>query len=156
MFYGGYGTDIDANFYPRGCGLHAGLRHERRPPDGLAPGMRLVRSLRRARRHGARGAARRSSIAPGNVLGVHFYDEPGLTWATNPETGEVSPHGIPAQVRSSQSASISDAPHYQKIDPNNPSDVAAWKEWRSWKLGFMDAAWQDATVWRQRTCARIF
>lgn len=36
----------------------------------------------------------------GNTLGVHLYDEPGLTWHHHPVTGEFTPHGVPAQVRS--------------------------------------------------------
>src|SRR5207249_58898 len=37
-----------------------------------------------------------------------------------------------------------DPPEYHKIDPNNPADVAKWKQWAYWKLGFMDAAWKEA------------
>jgi hypothetical protein len=33
---------------------------------------------------------------------------------------------------------------YHKVDPANPEHVAAWTHWATWKLGFMDAAWQDA------------
>ena len=35
----------------------------------------------------------------GNTSGVHFYDEPGLTWMKDAK-GETTPHGVPAQVRS--------------------------------------------------------
>ncbi len=80
----------------------------------------------------------------GNVPGVHFYDEPGLTWWKNPATGEFGPHGIPAQVRSFEAAFGRLAPDITKIDPKNPADVAAWKHWATWKLGFMDSAWKES------------
>ncbi len=81
-----------------------------------------------------------------NVIGVHYYDEPGLTWGKDPATGEMTPHAVPAQFRSFQSAFDVAAPNYHKIDPNNPADVALWKQWATWKLGFMDAAWQEAQL----------
>jgi hypothetical protein len=79
-----------------------------------------------------------------NVPGVHFYDEPGLTWGKNPATGEYTPHGIPAQVRSYTAAFGHPPPSYDKLDPKNPEDVARWLQWAIWKLGFMDAAWREA------------
>lgn len=79
-----------------------------------------------------------------NVIGIHFYDEPGLTWAKHPVSGEWTAHGVPSQMRSFQSAFDRAGPEYYKVDPKNPADVAQWKEWAIWKLGFMDAAWQDA------------
>ncbi|HEY8666878.1 MAG TPA: hypothetical protein VIL86_09445, partial [Tepidisphaeraceae bacterium] len=94
------------------------------------------------------GAARvaREAMADrtrGNVLGVHFYDEPGLTWLPDPATGKGTPHWIPAQRRAYQSAFDKEAPDYKKIDPNKPEDVAAWQQWATWKLGFMDAYEQE-------------
>jgi hypothetical protein len=79
----------------------------------------------------------------GNTIGVHFYDEPGLTWMKDAK-GEMTPHGIPAQVRSFEAAFGYPPPEAGKIDPKNPEDVARWKQWARWKLGFMDAAWKDA------------
>jgi len=79
-----------------------------------------------------------------NAFGVHFYDEPGLTWHKHPETGEFTPHMIPAQVRSFRAAFGRDPLPYQKVDPNSPDDVQRWRYWARWKLGLMDAAWQDA------------
>lgn len=79
-----------------------------------------------------------------NVPGLNFYDEPGLTWWKHTETGEFVPHGIPGQVRSYKSATGRDMPAYNKIDPNKPEDVKAWKDFATWKLGLMDAAWKDA------------
>ncbi len=80
----------------------------------------------------------------GNVLGVHFYDEPGLTWWKNPVSGEFGPHDIPPQVQAFEAAFGRKPPQSWTLDPNNPADVAAWKEWATWKLGFMDAAWKEA------------
>jgi len=79
-----------------------------------------------------------------NAIGVHFYDEPGLTWWHNPDTGDWTPHGIPAQVRSYLAAFGIPAPKYNKLDPKDPASVAQWNQWARWKLGFMDAAWKDA------------
>jgi len=80
----------------------------------------------------------------GNVPAIHLYDEPGLTWWKDPATGKMTPHGIPAQVRSYQAAFDVPPPAYLTLDPSKPEDVAAWKHWAVWKLGFMNAAWKDA------------
>jgi hypothetical protein len=79
-----------------------------------------------------------------NAVGVHFYDEPGLTWHKHPETGEFGPHGVPAQLRAFKAAFDRDALGYNKVDPKNPEHVKQWKHWARWKLAFMDAAWKDA------------
>jgi len=79
-----------------------------------------------------------------NVIGVHFYDEPGLTWHTHPETGESTPHMIPSQVRSFVSAFGRSPLDYFKVDPNNPEHRRQWMHWAKWKLSFMDAAWKEA------------
>ena len=56
------------------------LHHERRAPDGPAPGMRLVRPLCRC--GGTARVVQQAFVDPHHAqcLGVHFYDEPGLTW----------------------------------------------------------------------------
>src|SRR5262249_19283171 len=79
-----------------------------------------------------------------NVFGVHFYDEPGLTWLPHPETGERTPHDIPAQRRSFEAAFGQPLLPYHKVDPKNAEHLARWAHWARWKLGFMDAAWKDA------------
>lgn len=79
-----------------------------------------------------------------NVPGVHFYDEPGLTWQKHPVTGEFSPHGIPAQVRSYTAAFGQPPLQYYEVDPKNPDHVARWNHWARWKLGLMNAAWKEA------------
>jgi hypothetical protein len=79
-----------------------------------------------------------------NVLGVHFYDEPGLTWLKHPKTGEYTPHGIPAQVRAYKDAFGKEPIPYYQVKPDNQQQAAAWDQWARWKLGFMDAAWKEA------------
>jgi hypothetical protein len=79
----------------------------------------------------------------GNVPGVHFYDEPGLTWRKLPG-GTETPHGIPSQVRSYLAAFGREPIAFDKVDPKNPEHVRAWRQWARWKLGFMDAAWKEA------------
>ena len=79
-----------------------------------------------------------------NVYGVHFYDEPGLTWGKDPATGQNTPHRVPSQHRAYQSAFDRPAPIYREIQANNPADVLRWRHWAYWKLGFMNAAWMDS------------
>ena len=79
-----------------------------------------------------------------NVCGVHFYDEPGLTWGKDPVTGQGTPHLVPSQHRSYQSAFDRPAPIYREIQANNPADVLRWRHWAYWKLAFMNAAWMDS------------
>ncbi len=79
-----------------------------------------------------------------NELGVHFYDEPGLTWGTDPETGVMTPHAVPTQHWSYTQAYGADAIHFTKVKEDDPASVAKWMQWGRWKLSFMDAAWKDA------------
>lgn len=79
-----------------------------------------------------------------NAIGVHFYDEPGLTWLSHPVTKETVPFNIPSQDRSFKSAFGVTSPQYNEEKADNPDSVAAWKQLASWKLGFMDAGWKDA------------
>jgi hypothetical protein len=85
-----------------------------------------------------------------NVPGVHFYDEPGLTWAKHPTTGEFVPHDIPAQLRSYKAAYDHAPPHYHELDPKNTEHAARWKHWITWRLGLMDAAWKESQFGVQR------
>src|SRR5262245_27327096 len=144
LFYGHYGQDENANFIRAGVdfisnctmdGAHQmDIRNECDWSDPYVTRGGTRRVVRRAMMDRTRP----------NVPGVHFYDEPGLTWEKHPATGEMTPHGVPAQVRAFRAAFDRDPPEYHKIDPNNPVDVARWKEWAYWKLGFMDAAWKEA------------
>ena len=79
-----------------------------------------------------------------NAVGVHCYDEPGLTWWKDPVTGEMTAHSVPAQTRSYQSAFGAEPLRYTDLRPDNPEHAARWRQWATWKLGFMDAAWRDA------------
>lgn len=79
-----------------------------------------------------------------NAVGVHFYDEPGLTWWKHPKTGEMTPHNIPSQDRSYRSAFGRDPLPYHEVKAANLEDAARWAEWGRWKLGFLDAAWKQA------------
>src|SRR3954452_18454657 len=80
----------------------------------------------------------------GNVPGVHFYDEPGLTWRKDERTGGLTPHMIPAQVRAYESAFGQPPISPDKVDPNDPASVARWTQWANWKLSFMESAWKEA------------
>ncbi len=85
-----------------------------------------------------------------NVPGVHFYDEPGLTWHKDPETGISTPHGVPSQVKAFRAAFDRDPLRFDKIDPANAADVTLWQQFNTFKLGFLDAAWKDAQLGVQR------
>jgi hypothetical protein len=144
LIYGSYTQDEKADYIRAGVdfmgncvmsGAHQmDLRMECDWSDPYVTRGGTVRVVRRAFQDRTRG----------NVPGVHFYDEPGLTWWKHPKTGEMTPHGIPAQMRSYLAAFDREAPDFLKLDPKNPEDVARWRQWAQWKLGFMDAAWKEA------------
>ena len=73
-----------------------------------------------------------------NALGVHFYDEPGLTW----ENG--TPHAVSAQLRAFQSAFGGERIPYTAVKPGDPDAAARWQHWGRWKTSFLEAAWKDA------------
>ncbi len=77
-----------------------------------------------------------------NAIGVHFYDEPGLTWWKHPATGVMVPFNIPWQDRSFKSIFDQDAPQYHEVDPAKPELVRRWKDMNRWKEQFMEAAWK--------------
>jgi hypothetical protein len=79
-----------------------------------------------------------------NLLGIHFYDEPGLTWAKDLETGEMTPHAVPWQHRSYEAAYGRPPIGWKEVNPGSPVDRSRWEHWARWKLGLLDAAWQDA------------
>jgi hypothetical protein len=97
-------------------------------------------------RGGTMRVVRRAMIDRGspNVPGVHFYDEPGLTWDKHPVTGDFGPHGVAAQMRAYRAAFGHDPISYHEVDPKNPDHVARWQHFARWKLGFMDAAWRES------------
>jgi hypothetical protein len=80
----------------------------------------------------------------GNTIGVHFYDEPGLTWGLDPVTQQRGPHTVPAQHRA-YAAAFGRAPiDYQHVDLGHAGDLAEWDHWARFKLGILDAAWKQA------------
>ncbi|HUT35365.1 MAG TPA: hypothetical protein VNE39_17895 [Planctomycetota bacterium] len=146
LIYGHYTNDDDANYIRAGCdvmpncvmsgGHQMDLRGECDWSDPYVARGGTARVVQRALQMRTRP----------NVPGIHFYDEPGLTWHKHPETGEWTPHGVPAQVRAYQSAFGREWLSHHKVDPNNPDHVRQWKQWAYWKLGFMDAAWKEAQL----------
>ena len=144
LFYGGGRGDDDANF------IRAGVDFMEVCTMGGAHQMDIRSecdwSDPYVTRGGTRRVAQRAFIdrTRPNVLGVHFYDEPGLTWSRDPVTGESTPHAVPSQHRSYRSAFGKDAIRYNEVKAGNPADVAQWQHWALWKLGFMDAAWKEA------------
>ena len=79
-----------------------------------------------------------------NAVGLHCYDEPGLSWCKDPETGQMVPHLMPAQLRAFRSAFGHDLIRYSKVNPDNGDDFAQWVQYGNWKLAFMDATWKLA------------
>jgi len=144
LFYGGGHGDDEANFIRAGVDFMSvctmGGAHQmdiRAECDWSDP--YVIRG-------GTRRVARRAFIdrTRPNVLGVHFYDEPGLTWNRSPATGEFTPHAVPSQLRSYRSAFDKDAIPYNEVKADNGAHVSQWREWALWKLGFMDAAWKES------------
>ena len=143
-FYGHYADDGEANFLRAGmdfipcCTMSGGhqmdLRSECDWSDPYVVRGGTARVVQRALMLRTRP----------NVPGIHFYDEPGLTWWKHAKTGEWTAHGIPSQVGAYASAFGQPPIPYNEVDPANPDHVRRWKHWAAWKLGFMDAAWQDS------------
>jgi len=74
-----------------------------------------------------------------NAVGIHFYDEALLIKRKDPATNAETRHGVPEQVRAYRAAFGVDPIEYTKVDPNNPEDVARWRHWGLWRLGFLEA-----------------
>ncbi len=81
-----------------------------------------------------------------NCIGVHFYDEPGLTWAKHPKTGIATPYNVPAQDRSYRAAFGVEAPQYNDIKPNDSAAIERWMQYSIWRLSLMEAAWNNAKL----------
>jgi hypothetical protein len=80
-----------------------------------------------------------------NCIGVHFYDEPGLTWWKDPKNANVMvPFNIPSQDRSYRSAFGTEPPHWSDVKPGDAAAVAKWNEMNRWKMSFLEAAWKYA------------
>ena len=142
LFYGHYASDKESNFiragvdFMRCCTMSGGhqmdLRSECDWSDPYVIRGGAVRVVRQALADRTRP----------NVSGVHFYDEPGLTWRKDPATGKMTPHGLPSQIRGYESAFGVKPLGYREVDPKNPDHVARWRHFARWKLGFMDSAWK--------------
>ena len=144
VFYGHYAADEDANFIRAGvnfipcCVMSGGHQMDLRSECDWSDPYVVRGGTRRAVR-----SAMLNRTRP-NVPGIHFYDEPGLTWAKDPQTGEMTAHAVPWQHRSYEAAFGRPPIWYRNVKPGAAEDVAQWNQWARWKLGFMDAAWQDA------------
>ena len=79
-----------------------------------------------------------------NAIGVHLYDEPGLTWNTHPVTKAFSPHNLPAQDRIYKDDFGKEVPMYTEVSPAHPELQALWTQKNRWKLSMMEGAWQLA------------
>ena len=144
LFYGDRGTDAEPNFIRAGMdvmnvctmsGAHQmDIRSECDWSDPYVTRGGTARVAQRAFKDRLQG----------NVPGVHFYDEPGLTWGKDPKTGEMTPHAVPWQARSYNFAFGHDAVHSDAVNVKSPESVNQWKHWAYWKLGFMNAAWKEA------------
>jgi hypothetical protein len=143
-FYGHYANDDNADFIRAGvdfianCVMSGGHQMDLRMECDWSDPFVI--------RGGTQRAVRRALIdrTRPNVPGVHFYDEPGLTWHKHPRTREFTPHEIPAQLWSYRAAFDRAPPLYDKLDPKNPEDVKRWRHWARWKLSLMNAAWKEA------------
>jgi hypothetical protein len=144
LFYGHSMQDDDSNFLRAGvdfmanCVMSGGHQMDlRNECDWSDP--YVIRG-------GTRRVVRQAMIdrTRPNVPGVHFYDEPGLTWDKDPVTGEYGPHAVPAQKKSYTAAFGKLPISSHEVDPKKPESVARWQQWAIWKLGFMDAAWKEA------------
>ena len=79
-----------------------------------------------------------------NCIGVHFYDEPGLTHHKHERTGVSCAYNIPSQDRSWRSAFDAEPPQYCDVKPDDPEAVRRWTDMNRWKLSFLEAAWKYA------------
>ena len=133
--YGGYHPDDGIRTgldYMRGCAMGGGhqidLRMEKDWSDPYV--------LRSAIPRGTRQAMRDRTYP--NTLGVHLYDEPGLTWFMDPITGAVNPHTVLPQWMSFEAAFGDDPTLYRTITED---ELVSVKE----KLAQMNAS-EDKAV----------
>ena len=78
-----------------------------------------------------------------NCAGVHFYDEPGLSWWKDPKNDNVMvPFNLPPQDRAYKSAFGVNAQHWSDVKPDDSAAVARWDHLNRWKESFLEAAWK--------------
>lgn len=143
LFYGSHGDDQHAALlragldYMHACTMSGGHQMDLRLECDWSDPYVLRGGTQRMSRRAFMDRTR------GNVIGVHAYDEPGLTWWKDPATEQLTPHGVPAQMRAYEAAWGRKLIDYKQVNPNNPAHVAEWTHWARWKLGFMEAAWRE-------------
>ena len=79
-----------------------------------------------------------------NAIGAHLYDEPGLTYATNPHTGVSGPWDIDPQRAAYKAAFGEDQPWSDQIDTKDPAQLKKWTQISEFREGFMDAFWRSS------------
>jgi hypothetical protein len=80
----------------------------------------------------------------GNAIGAHLHDEPGLTYAKHPHTGQFTAADVPAQ-RAAYERAFGHGPIWQdQVDVNHPASLAQWMHASDFKLGYMEAFWRQA------------
>ena len=84
-----------------------------------------------------------------NAVGVHFYDEPGLTWIGG------SPHTVPAQHTAFKAAFGVESPKHNQVKADDAAMVEAWHHWGRWKEAFMEAAWTDARMGVEKVSPKL-
>ena len=144
LMQGAYGgLDVSGNIrggmdYMRNCAMGGGHQMDLRLECDWSDPYVLAGGSARAARQAL--ADRKNP----NTLGVHFYDEPGLTWNKHPKTGLFSPHNIAGQDWAWKAAFDADALQYCDVNAKDPAQYAAWERWIRWKQVFMEAAWRNA------------
>ncbi|MBE7502908.1 MAG: hypothetical protein HS113_22030 [Verrucomicrobiales bacterium] len=144
LFYGHYADDTDAHFIRAGvdflacCVMSGGHQMDLRSECDWSDPYVIRGGTRRAVQRAFRDRTRP------NIPGIHFYDEPGLTWGEDPQTRQRTPHAVPWQHRSYEAAFDQPPLDWKSVEPAKPDHVARWDHWARWKLSLMDAAWQDA------------
>ena len=71
----------------------------------------------------------------GNAIGAHLHDEPGLTYAKHPHTGQFTAADVPAQRAAYQRAFGQEPIWQDQVDVNNPASLAQWIAASDFKLG---------------------
>ncbi|MHB1038464.1 MAG: hypothetical protein ACYC35_29205 [Pirellulales bacterium] len=117
-----------------GGGHQLDLRQECDWSDPYVLGGAVARGVRRAMEDRTRP----------NAIGVHLFDEPGLTWWKHSATGVMVPFNLPSQDRAFAAAFGRPSLQYNQVKPDDAGSVAQWRELGRWKQSFMEAAWKQA------------
>jgi hypothetical protein len=79
-----------------------------------------------------------------NAIGAHLHDEPGLTYAKHPHTGQFSPHDLVPQRAAWKRANGQEAVWFDEVDTKDPAQLAKWSQVNDFKMSYMDAFWKAA------------